>query len=55
METGVTVITFAVVLVLSVIFPEVGIYWLLLLIPASLVTGVLRRRRKSSDAETPAS
>ena len=54
-ETGVTVITFAVVLALSVIFPEVGIYWLLLLVPASLVTGVLRRRRKSSDAETPAS
>ena len=49
-ETVVTVITFAVVLVLSVIFPEVGLYWLLLLIPVSVVTGVLRRRQNSSDA-----
>lgn len=54
-ETAVTVITFAVALVLSVIFPEVGLYWLLLLIPVSVVTGVLRRRQNSSDANRPSS
>ena len=54
-ETVVTVITFAVALVLSVIFPEVGLYWLLLLIPVSVVTGVLRRRQNSSDANGPSS
>lgn len=54
-ETTVTAATFAVVLVLSVIFPGVGIFWLLLLIPAGVVTGTLRRRQDSHDAETPAS
>ena len=54
-ETAVTAVTFAVVLVLSVIFPRVGIYWLLLLIPAGVVTGALRRRHDSHVAETPAS
>jgi len=54
-ETTVTAATFAVVLVLSVIFPRVGIYWLLLLIPAGVVTGALRRRHDSHVAETPAS
>ena len=54
-ETTVTAITFAVVLVLSVIFPRVGIYWLLLLIPVGVVTGALRRRQEPHDAETPAS
>ena len=54
-ETTVTAATFAVVLVLSVIFPRVGIYWLLLLIPAGVVTGTLRRRHDSHVAETPAS
>ena len=54
-ETTVTAVTFAVVLVLSVIFPRVGIYWLLLLIPVGVVTGVLRRRQDSRRAETPAS
>ena len=49
-ESAVTVVTFAVALVLSVIFPVVGIYWLLLLIPVSVVTGVLRRR---SNAPSP--
>ena len=54
-ETTVTAATFAVVLVLSVIFPRVGIYWLLLLIPAGVVTGALRRRHDSHVAETPPS
>ena len=54
-ETTLTAVTFAVVLVLSVIFPRVGIYWLLLLIPVGVVTGVLRRRQDSRRAETPAS
>ena len=54
-ETTVTAATFAVVLVLSVIFPRVGIYWLLLLIPVGVVTGALRRRQEPHDAETPAS
>jgi TMEM175 potassium channel family protein len=49
-ETAVTVVSFAVVLVLSVIFPRVGIYWLLLLIPVSIVTGVLRRRSNAPNA-----
>ncbi len=51
-ETAVTVITFVVALVLSVIFPVVGIYWLLLLIPVSVVTGVRRRRSKNPERDT---
>jgi len=54
-ETTITAVTFAVVLVLSVVFPRVGIYWLLLLIPVGVVTGVLRRRQNPHDAESPAS
>jgi uncharacterized membrane protein len=54
-ETTVTAVTFAMVLVLSVIFPWVGIYWLLLLIPVGVATGVLRRRQNPHDAETPSS
>ena len=53
-ETAVTVATFAVALVLSVIFPGVGIYWLLLLIPVSIVTGLLRRRQNAAR-DTPSS
>lgn len=49
-ETAVTVGTFAVALVLSVVFPGVGLYWLLLLIPVSIVTGLRRRRTAPGDA-----
>ena len=52
-ETAVTVVTFAVALVLSVIFPRVGIYGLLLLIPVSVVTGLWRRRANPPSAAPP--
>ena len=50
----ITVIAFAVALVLSVLFPVVGMFWLLLLIPANVVGGLLRRRAASEGA-TPSS
>ena len=53
-DTVMTVIAFAVALVLSVLFPEVGMFWLLLLIPANVVGGLLRRRAASAGA-TPSS
>ena len=53
-DTVMTVIAFAVALVLSVLFPEVGMFWLLLLIPANVVGGLLRRRSASAGA-TPSS
>ena len=49
-ETAATVAAFACALVLSVVFPLGGVFWLLLLIPASLVTSRLRRRSSSSHA-----
>jgi len=53
-DSVMTVIAFAVALVLSVLFPEVGMFWLLLLIPANVVGGLLRRRAASEGA-TPSS
>ena len=53
-DTVMTVIAFAVALVLSVLFPEVGMFWLLLLIPANVVGGLLRRRAASAGP-TPSS
>ena len=49
-ETAATVAAFACALVLSVVFPLGGVFWLLLLIPASLVSSRLRRRSSSSHA-----
>jgi hypothetical protein len=49
-----TVVAFAVALVLSVVFPEVGMFWLLLLTPAN-VGGGRRRRRAASEGATPSS
>jgi hypothetical protein len=53
-DSVMTVIAFAVALVLSVLFPVVGMFWLLLLIPANVVGGLLRRRAASEGA-TPSS
>ncbi|MGW9184691.1 TMEM175 family protein [Agromyces sp. NPDC055661] len=49
-DSVLTVVAFAVALVLSVVFPEVGMFWLLLLIPANVLGGVLHRRAAREDA-----
>ena len=49
-DSVLTVVAFAVALVLSVVFPEVGMFWLLLLVPANVLGGVLHRRAAREDA-----
>ena len=44
-DSLVTTGTIALAFVLSIVVPSVGMFWLLLLVPANLIAGVARRRR----------
>jgi len=48
-DSLVTTGSFAIALLLSVLFPTVGMFWLLLLVPANVVTGLVQRRRYSTS------
>ncbi len=41
--------TIALALLLSVLFPTVGMFWLLLLVPANIIAGTVQRRRYSTS------
>ena len=48
-DSVVTTGTIALAFVLSIVVPSVGMFWLLLLVPANLISGVVQRRRLSTS------